>query len=186
MNKEVFKRRLIQIKMYTTSNGFKKADMLREAGIFHKIGDHCFYHSKLLPAEPFLVSIGDNVVISADVRFITHSIANIVFNYEDDTNEYICRHGKIEIGNNVYIGANVSINMGVTIGNNVIIAAGAIVTHDVPDNTVVAGIPAKPIGTYEETKRKHLEYSKKYNEKGYYSPNLVKTLTEAIPIEFND
>ncbi len=186
MNKEVFKRRIIQLKMYAISDGIKKAYMLRDAGIFHKIGEHCFYHSKLLPAEPFLVSIGNNVVISAEVRLVTHSIANIVFNYEDNTNEYICRHGKIEIGNNVYIGAGAVINMDVTIGNNVIIAAGAVVTHDVPDNTVVAGIPAKPIGTYEESKRKHLEYSKKYNEKGLYSPNLVKTLTDAIPVEFND
>ena len=49
--------------------------------------------------------------------------------------------------------------MGITIGNNVIIAAGAIVTHDIPDNSVVAGVPAKIIGTYSDTKKKHKEYS---------------------------
>lgn len=47
------------------------------------------------------------------------------------------------------IGANVVILPDVRIGNNVVIAAGAIVSHDIPDNTVVGGIPAKPIGTFD-------------------------------------
>ena len=49
----------------------------------------------------------------------------------------------VKIGNDVWIGGNVVILPGVTIGNNVIVAAGAIVTKDVPDNTLVGGIPAK-------------------------------------------
>lgn len=49
----------------------------------------------------------------------------------------------VKIGNDVWIGGNVVILPGVTIGNNVVVAAGAIVTKDVPDNTLVGGIPAK-------------------------------------------
>lgn len=49
------------------------------------------------------------------------------------------------IGDDVWIGGNCTILPGVTIGNNVIIAAGAVVTKDVPDNCVVAGVPAKKI-----------------------------------------
>lgn len=49
------------------------------------------------------------------------------------------------IGDNVLIGANAVILEGVKIGNNSVVAAGAIVTHDVPDNVVVAGSPAKVI-----------------------------------------
>lgn len=41
------------------------------------------------------------------------------------------------------------ITPGVTIGNNVVIAAGAVVTHDMPDNTLVAGVPAKVIRQLE-------------------------------------
>lgn len=51
--------------------------------------------------------------------------------------------GEIKIGRNVWIGDKVSIFGGVTIGNNVIIGAGSIVTHNVPSNCMVAGIPAK-------------------------------------------
>ncbi len=51
----------------------------------------------------------------------------------------------INIGNDVWIGGNVTILPGGTIGNNVVVAAGAVVTKDVPDNCLVAGIPAKKI-----------------------------------------
>jgi len=49
------------------------------------------------------------------------------------------------IGKNCFIGANSMILPGVTIGDEVVVAAGAIVTKDVPGNTIVAGNPAKPI-----------------------------------------
>ncbi|GAB2668109.1 sugar O-acetyltransferase [Flavihumibacter cheonanensis] len=55
--------------------------------------------------------------------------------------------GKIHIRKNAWIGANATILPGVTIGENSIVAAGAVVNKDVPDNTVVAGIPAKVIKT---------------------------------------
>lgn len=42
----------------------------------------------------------------------------------------------IHIGNDVWIGGNATILPGVTIGNNVVVAAGAVVTHDIPDNTL--------------------------------------------------
>lgn len=177
------RRAIIQFKMVSIRNGWKKAEFLKKKNIFHHIGEHSFYQSTYLPAEPFLVSIGNNVAISAGVRLITHSAAHVIFDKEDNTNEYICRHGKVEIGNNVYIGADVIINMGITIGNNVIIAAGAIVTHDIPDNSVVAGVPAKIIGTYSDTKKKHKEYSEKYNEAGLYEPCTVREMTEKFPID---
>ncbi|MDE7192107.1 MAG: sugar O-acetyltransferase, partial [Clostridia bacterium] len=58
----------------------------------------------------------------------------------------------VKIGNNVWIGAHATILSGVTIGDNAIIAAGAVVTKDVPQNTVVAGVPAKIIKKIEEIK----------------------------------
>lgn len=51
----------------------------------------------------------------------------------------------VNIGDDVWIGGNVTILPGVTIGNNVVIGAGAVVTKDVPDNVVVAGVPAKVV-----------------------------------------
>ena len=55
----------------------------------------------------------------------------------------------VTIGSDVWIGGNVTILPGVTIGSNVIVAAGAVVTKDVPDNTLVGGVPAKAIRTLE-------------------------------------
>lgn len=51
----------------------------------------------------------------------------------------------VTIGNDVWMGGNVTICPGVTVGNNVVIAAGAVVAHDVPDNCVVGGVPAVKI-----------------------------------------
>lgn len=51
----------------------------------------------------------------------------------------------VTIGNDVWIGGNCTILPGVTIGNNVVVAAGAVVSHDIPDNSLVAGVPAKII-----------------------------------------
>ena len=51
----------------------------------------------------------------------------------------------ITIGNSVWIGAHATICGGVTIGDHAVIGAGAVVLHDVPENTIVAGVPAKKI-----------------------------------------
>lgn len=53
--------------------------------------------------------------------------------------------GEVVIGNNVWIGDKATILAGVTIGDNVVVAANAVVTKDVPSNTIVAGCPAKII-----------------------------------------
>ena len=93
-------------------------------------------------------------------------------------NYHIRRVGKIAIGNNVLIGSNSMIMYDVTIGNNVIIAAGSCVTKDIPDNTIVAGVPAKVIGSFEAYEKKFIEITKNYPwlGKGYsiYDKNLAK------------
>ena len=58
--------------------------------------------------------------------------------------------GKIKIGNNVHIGMNVIVMPGVTIGDNVVIGCGAIVTKNIPSNSVAVGVPAKVIESIDE------------------------------------
>ena len=53
----------------------------------------------------------------------------------------------IHIGENVWLGANVTVLGGVTIGDNAVIAAGAVVTKNIPPNTVAAGVPARVVRT---------------------------------------
>lgn len=175
------RRVLIQIRLFSMRNGWKKAEFLRKRKIFYHVGKKCYYHPNILPAEPFLVCLHDNVVISAGARLITHSALHNVFNNEDNTNLYRCKFGKIEICDNVYIGANVIINYGVTIGENSIIAAGAIVTKDVEPGSVMAGIPAKKIGNYEDIKKKNKEYSEIYPKN---IGRTVKEMNEINPVKF--
>lgn len=81
------------------------------------------------------ISMGDNVQIGPHVTIVTdnHDLKN--------RNILIC--GQVTIGNNVWIGAGVSVMPGVTIGDNAVIAGGSVVTKDVPANAVVGGNPAK-------------------------------------------
>ena len=51
----------------------------------------------------------------------------------------------VRIGDDVWLGGNVTVLPGVTIGNNVVVGAGAVVTRDVPDNCVVCGVPARMV-----------------------------------------
>lgn len=62
---------------------------------------------------------------------------------------YMAKAAPVRIGNDVWIGGNVTILPGVTIGNNVVVAAGAVVNKDVPDNSLVGGVPAKLIREIE-------------------------------------
>ena len=86
--------------------------------------------------------------------------------------------GKIVIGNNCFIGAHSKIMPGVTIGDNVIVGAGAIVTKDVPSNSIVAGIPARVICTIDD----YYEKNKKnfYPTLGMSFEEKKKILTEAL------
>lgn len=95
------------------------------------------------PSHCWLLEIGDNVTLAPRVHILCHDASTKQFlNYT--------KIGRVTIGNNVFIGAESVVLPGVTIGNNVIIGANSTVTHDIQDNMVYAGTPAKPICTLEE------------------------------------
>ncbi|MEX6219010.1 acyltransferase, partial [Mammaliicoccus sciuri] len=102
-------------------------------------------------SEPYLIKLGDHVTLTKGVAFITHDGGVWVFRDEE---ENIDVFGKIEIGNNVFIGLNSLILPGVTIGDNVVVAAGSVVTKNIESNCVVGGNPAKKIKSLEEYKEK--------------------------------
>jgi acetyltransferase-like isoleucine patch superfamily enzyme len=102
---------------------------------------------KMFSSEPFLVTLGDNVFISIDTNFVCHDGSTLPFRKNNPSLEIA---GRINVGNNVFIGMKVIILPNVTIGNNCIIAAGSVVTKDIPDNFVAGGNPAKPIRNIDE------------------------------------
>lgn len=70
----------------------------------------------------------------------------------------------IKIGNDVWIGARVTILDGVVIGDGAVIAAGSVVTHDVPDYAIVAGVPARIIRY-----RNSIEHIRKFKESRWWN-----------------
>jgi acetyltransferase-like isoleucine patch superfamily enzyme len=92
--------------------------------------------------EPNLVRIGNHCTIGPGVVFLTHDGGTWLFTEEDPS---LQKFGKIDIKDNCFIGLNAIIMGNVSIGPNSIVGAGAIVTRDVPEGTIVAGSPARVI-----------------------------------------
>ena len=123
------------------------------------------------PSHCWLIEIGDNVTMAPRVHVLCHDAS---------TKQFIdyTKIGRVTIGNNVFVGADTVILPGVTIGNNVIIGAHSTVTHDIPDNSVVGGSPAKimcSLGEYLEKEKKRMKNSNCYGEE--------YTLRKNVPME---
>lgn len=118
-------------------------------------------HGTMLdPGHCWLIEIGDNVTMAPRVHILCHDASTKGFlNYT--------KIGRVTIGNNVFIGAGSVVLPGVTIGNNVVIGANSTVTHNIPDDSVAAGSPARVISTldeYLEKERHRMETSPCYGE----------------------
>jgi acetyltransferase-like isoleucine patch superfamily enzyme len=152
--KEIIKNNIIRLKLASAGPYERSAIFGKYFGVkFGKnvriVDAHIDFGS-----EPYLIEIGNDVTISSGVTFVTHDGGIGLFRNEYPNIEKI---GRIKVGNNVFIGMKVTICAGVTIGNNVVIGIGSIVTKNVPNNVIVAGIPAKFIKTIEEYKTSCLE-----------------------------
>lgn len=109
------------------------------------VGDYFLanYNVTILDIESFYA--GNNVWIGPNtlITTINHPLS------PKGRREHLGIAKPVRVGNDVWIGGNCTILPGVTIGNNVVVAAGAVVTKDVPDNCVVAGVPARKIKDIE-------------------------------------
>lgn len=135
--------------LWTISNRAQRVKLLRKQGV--QIGEGCeIYRDVNFGSEPYLIKIGNRVRVTSGVKFCTHDGGMWVLRemYEDMRNADL--FGKIEIGDNVHIGWNTVIMPGVKIGNNALIGCGAVVTRDIPDNSVAVGVPARVIKTIDE------------------------------------
>lgn len=91
-----------------------------------------------------LLALG-GITIEDDVFIGPHCVLATEYHPEQPSQRHTLLTKPIVIKQNAWLGANVTVLAGVTIGRNAIVAAGSVVTKDVPDNSVVAGTPARVI-----------------------------------------
>ena len=119
--------------------------------------DHrCVVNSNcVIDARGGKVSIGKD----ADIGTETH-----IWTLEHDPNDvsHSTKGGPVTIEDHVWIATRVTILPGVTIGRGAVVACGSVVTKDVPEKAIVAGVPAKVIGQRDNPLTYELRYSPRF------------------------
>ncbi len=109
----------------------------RPSGV--QIGYHTVINRNVLLDGRMGLQIGNNVSISEGTAIFT-------LDHDPNSPTFEERGASVHIGDRIFVGARAIILPGVTIGEGAVIGAGAVVPHDVDPFTIVAGVPAKPIG----------------------------------------
>ena len=132
--------RLVQ-KLLRVSDAYVEPPFYCDYGYNLAVGKNFYCNHNVTVLDCNLVKIGDNCLVApnAVISAASHPLAAA---RRAAGEEYTA---PVTVGHNCWIGANSTINAGVNIGDNVVIGAGAVVTKDVPDSVVVAGVPARII-----------------------------------------
>jgi len=139
--------------------------------LFAEVGDNFFFQPRIMPINAEYIKFHNNVAVASNVTFCNHDVIQKVFNNLDPDKQCKKKYGCIEVMDNVFIGSNTTIMYDVKIGPNAIVAAGSMVTKDVPEGSIVAGVPAKVIGKFDDLYKKRLEESMQIEE-DEYSPSV--------------
>lgn len=127
-------------------------------GVNISVGENFYTNHNVTILDGAKVTFGDNVFIAPDCVFSTagHPIDT------EQRNLGLEIALPITVGDNVWIGTNVSVLPGVTIGSNVVIGAGSVVNRNIPDGVIAAGNPCRVIRKItEEDKKKYPIYNLK-------------------------
>jgi acetyltransferase-like isoleucine patch superfamily enzyme len=131
--------------------GNDKVRYMRWLGM--KVGEGCQFFNRIegFGSEPWLIEIRNYVILAGGVQFITHDGASRLYRKElPGSSKYGNRFGRILIHDECFIGMNSIIMPDVEIGPYSIVGVGSIVNKNVPPRMVYAGVPAKPICTFDE------------------------------------
>lgn len=126
------------------SASYAELEVLKSRGL--RIGEHVdiFTEYPFDSIYPGLITIGDYVTISSDVKILAHDAS---MGYITDGS---CKIGRVDIGSHVFIGHGAIILCNTKIGDYAVIGAGSVVTGNVPARTVYAGNPARYIKSIDE------------------------------------
>lgn len=131
-------------------------------------------------SEPYLITLRRKCRITSDVVFVTHDGGTWAFRNHWEEYKDVIKYGRIEIGEEAFVGTRSIIMPGVHIGKHSVVGAGSVVTKDVPDYTVVAGVPARIVCTTKEYAEKALKGMPVDFDKNAYDADkksyLLKTL----------
>ena len=123
------------------------AEYLRKQGGFLAIGENCWIMRTANITDPAYVRMGNNVMLSA-CSLLGHD--GSIHMLQQAYGVTLDKVGRIDIGDNVFIGHQAIVLPGITIGDNVIVGAGSVVTKDVSSGDIVAGVPARQVGRTDE------------------------------------
>lgn len=152
----------------------KRANLFRKFHLFGSIGENCIIQGSKLPFDSNLIFLHDNVVIGPNVGFGTHDAIHIMLNNRKDADyNFVEKVGCIEVMDNVFIGSCTRILYNTRIGSNVIIGTCSVVTKDIPDNSVYAGVPARYVCSFDEYVERHKKYSEDFR-KNYGIKEILK------------
>lgn len=104
-----------------------------------KVGKDVFINFGCTFLDQGCITLEDGVYIGPDVKVITEN------HPEEPDKRHTLKTAPVVVRSNAWLGAGAIILPGVTVGRNSIVAAGAVVTKDVADNTIVGGVPARVI-----------------------------------------
>jgi acetyltransferase-like isoleucine patch superfamily enzyme len=132
---------------FCNPDGQEWAQFLKRRGVLYHMGEDCVIQNNVDITDPLHVRLGNNVWLTGCTLFGHDGSVAMLKKMSGLSLDSV---GKVDILDNVFIGHRAIVMPGVTIGPNAIVAAGSVVTRDVPPNTIVGGVPAKPLGTLDD------------------------------------
>ncbi len=143
------RQKILEMMVASVGQGtFMQGPVFFHYGVHTRIGQRNFFNTNTVIQDDATVTIGDdnnfgpNLTIVTPIHPLVASERRWMRN-EKGERKHLCYAKPVVIGNDCWFGANVTICPGVTIGDNCVIGAGAVVTRDIPPNSLAVGVPCR-------------------------------------------